>query len=127
MRPASGWSQHEREVVHKHRQEFAERTRKRRRFPLTPTIGHAQLVLPALQGGEACAVPAFIFFLGVDDQMLSVCAHVQVRKALLVQDVLGHDGLREQVRGSHLILLSGMLERSGVLIPLSRVGGLQGH
>ena len=29
--------------------------------------------------------------------MLSVCAHVQVRKALLVQDLLGHDGLREQV------------------------------
>ena len=83
MRPASGWSQHEREVVHKHRQEFCKRPRKRRRFPLAPTIGHAQLVLPALQGGEACAVPAFIFFLGVDDQMLSVCAHVQVRNKVV--------------------------------------------
>lgn len=56
-------------------------------------IGHTPLLLSALQGGEACKVPAFIFFLGVDGQMLCVC--------LLVQDLLGHDSLRERTPSRH--------------------------
>ena len=57
--------------------------RRRRPFPLAPTIRQAQLVSPALRGGGACAVPASIVFVDAGDQVLSVCAYVRVRKALV--------------------------------------------
>ena len=51
-------------------------------------IGHTELVVAALQGGEARAVPGAIRILGVDDEMRPVDAHAQMRETLGVQGTL---------------------------------------